>query len=109
MATADLPRSSILPSSTKDRNSQVEVKANATMRDQYGNLWFGTVKGATCNYVELEKEGSKEPVTHITEMRVNLEPRDMVSDLTLGMAANQLNVIIKFKTHSLTNQGKSIT
>jgi len=51
----------------------IEAKPNASLSDREGNLWFGTVKGAT-RYIPLE-DGfrTNEPLTHISGLQVNHE------------------------------------
>ncbi len=42
--------------------------------DEDGNVWFGTVKGITKYNPHLKPPSVMEPLTHITDLRVNYEP-----------------------------------
>ena len=48
----------------------VECNMNAQMKDADGNLWFGTVKGATVFNQKYERENTKEALTRITSIRL---------------------------------------
>ncbi|MBL4625442.1 MAG: SpoIIE family protein phosphatase, partial [Flavobacteriales bacterium] len=54
----------------------VECNSNAIFEDSNGKIWFGTVKGVTIFDPELETTNSKEPNTHITNLRFEFEDYD---------------------------------
>ena len=48
----------------------VECNDNSICKDNDGNIWFGTVKGATRYNPNLEGDGLKQPLTHITGLKL---------------------------------------
>lgn len=50
-----------------------ETSINGVMEDKEGNLWFGTVIGATKFVKRIEKENTKAPLTHITNIKLFFE------------------------------------
>jgi ligand-binding sensor domain-containing protein/serine phosphatase RsbU (regulator of sigma subunit) len=48
----------------------VECNSNAQMRDAEGNLWFGTIKGATVYNPRFDKTNREEALTRITGIRL---------------------------------------
>lgn len=54
----------------------VECNSNAAMRDVDGNLWFGTIKGATVFNPTFDKINRKEALTRITGMRLFFQNAD---------------------------------
>ena len=46
----------------------MENNLNSILKDNKGNIWFGTVKGITCYKPELEKINTKSPINHLTEL-----------------------------------------
>ena len=46
----------------------MENNLNSILKDNKGNIWFGTVKGITCYKPELEKINTKPPINHLTEL-----------------------------------------
>lgn len=46
----------------------MENNLNSVLKDNKGNIWFGTVKGITCYKPELEKINTKPPINHLTEL-----------------------------------------
>ncbi len=79
----------------------IETKNNASFRDNEGNLWFGTVGGVVMYNPLMEHSSGIEPLTHITRIRVNLEDREMISEMKLGYQEN--SVIFDFNSICLTN------
>lgn len=49
----------------------LECNANAAYKDNKGHLWFGTVKGVTIFNPEMETVNTSEPITHITNLRLD--------------------------------------
>ncbi|CAE7472966.1 unnamed protein product [Symbiodinium microadriaticum] len=74
-----------------------EVKNQATFKDDDGNLWFGTIKGAFKYQADHARQNDLEPLTHITSFKVNLEPREMVD----GMKLNYKEKEISFQFNSI--------
>ncbi|MBL4652521.1 MAG: SpoIIE family protein phosphatase [Flavobacteriales bacterium] len=54
----------------------VECNSNAIFEDSKGKIWFGTVQGVTIFDPELETINSKDPNTHITNLRLEFEDYD---------------------------------
>jgi len=46
----------------------MENNLNSILKDNKGNIWFGTVKGITCYKPGLEKINIKPPINHLTEL-----------------------------------------
>lgn len=55
----------------------LECNMNAGMHDNEGNIWFGTIKGVTVYNPRFDKVNYKEPLTHITSIRLFFEPADL--------------------------------
>lgn len=51
----------------------IECSANGVYKDNEGNLWFGTVKGATKYNSRASKTSSKEPLTDISKIRLSFQ------------------------------------
>jgi ligand-binding sensor domain-containing protein/serine phosphatase RsbU (regulator of sigma subunit) len=54
----------------------VECNRNATFKDHDGNLWFGTIKGATVYNPRFDKVNRKEALTRITGLRLFFQNAD---------------------------------
>ncbi|MDA9563831.1 SpoIIE family protein phosphatase [Flavobacteriales bacterium] len=68
----------------------VETNANAVFKDDNGDLWFGTVGGATRYQKKFDRENKEEPITLITRMRVQFEDQPLVDDLILPYNKNHI-------------------
>lgn len=79
----------------------IEVKNQASFKDQKGNLWFGTIKGVLKYQIEHSQENKLEPLTHITEFKVNFENRELSSDLSLNH--KEKNISFQFNSICLTD------
>ena len=79
----------------------IETKRNASITDSQGNIWFGTVMGATRLNPGLIPEPDTNPLTHIREMRVNLDPREMKEGLRLSW--KDKSVVFDYYSVCLTN------
>ncbi|MFA6403291.1 MAG: two-component regulator propeller domain-containing protein [Salinivirgaceae bacterium] len=75
----------------------IEVKNNALFIDQTGNLWCGTVNGLFRFSPDKERFNQLEPLTHITNMKVNLKDREMIQ----GMKLKYEEKSIYFEFHSI--------
>ena len=79
----------------------IETKPSAVYSDDKGLIWFGTVDGAIqCDPAKIRKQ-NPEPLTHIINLKVNLEDRDITSDLILKHTDN--DIIIDYISICLTN------
>ena len=79
----------------------IEAKPNAVFKSPYGDLWFGTANGAThLNPSEIPTR-SLEPLTHIMNMRVNYEPREMTPGMNLYYT--ERSVLFDYYSICLTN------
>jgi signal transduction histidine kinase/CheY-like chemotaxis protein/ligand-binding sensor domain-containing protein len=68
----------------------IETNVNATYEDPDGGVWFGTIAGATRYNPEADRPNDIPPLTHISGIRVFLEPVEMVYGATFGHRQNHL-------------------
>jgi ligand-binding sensor domain-containing protein/signal transduction histidine kinase/ActR/RegA family two-component response regulator len=61
----------------------IECNQNAVFKDKDGNIWFGTVRGAIKYNPKEEVLNKKEPVTHITDLKLFYE-KVSLSDYSEG-------------------------
>ncbi len=54
----------------------MENNLNSILKDNKGNIWFGTVKGITCYKPELEKINTIPPKNHLTELDLRFKKVD---------------------------------
>ena len=54
----------------------MENNLNSILKDNKGNIWFGTVKGITCYKPDLEKINTKPPINHLTELDLQFKNVD---------------------------------
>lgn len=81
--------------------SGIESKPNSFYKSSAGDLWFGTANGAT-HFIPPDNEAwSREPLTHLLKMRVNYEPREMTSGMSLSYTEN--SVLFDYYSICLTN------
>jgi ligand-binding sensor domain-containing protein/serine phosphatase RsbU (regulator of sigma subunit) len=79
----------------------IETMPNAVCKSSSGDLWFGTANGAThLNPFETSNK-SLEPLTHIMNMQVNYETREMTPGLKLNY--NEKPVLFDYYSICLTN------
>lgn len=81
----------------------VECNGNAAYKDQKGNLWFGTVKGVTVFNPEMETVNTSEPITHITNLRLDFENFNWTefSDST-DASGLPVNLVLPYNKNHLT-------
>jgi serine phosphatase RsbU (regulator of sigma subunit) len=68
----------------------IETKPNASLVDREGNVWFGTVKGATQYFPSGEARKLTKPLTHVTGFLVNYEPYPLVENTALSHKQNSV-------------------
>jgi ligand-binding sensor domain-containing protein/serine phosphatase RsbU (regulator of sigma subunit) len=69
----------------------IETRQNASVCDDSGNLWFGTAaNGVTMLVPGKMPPVDTSPAIHINSLQVNLNPRDMKSDLKLNYKEKSL-------------------
>jgi len=68
----------------------IETKPNATMVDNEGNIWFGTVEGATRFTPSEEGIRTTEPLTHITGFQVNHESFPLTQNQRFSYKQNSM-------------------
>lgn len=79
----------------------IESKPNSVYKSVSGDLWFGTANGAThFRPAEIEKS-DREPLTHLSKMFVNNEPREMRPGMSLS--ASERSVLFEYYSICLTN------
>jgi ligand-binding sensor domain-containing protein/serine phosphatase RsbU (regulator of sigma subunit) len=79
----------------------IETKPNAVFKSPSGDLWFGTANGATHFIPSKTEIRLLEPLTHIMNMRVNYETREMTPGLKLNY--NEKSVLFDYYSICLTN------
>ncbi|MCD4769510.1 MAG: SpoIIE family protein phosphatase [Bacteroidales bacterium] len=79
----------------------IQTNPNASISDESGQLWFGTVNGVTCLKPDLIPDQNIEPLTHIKAMMVNLEPTEMKDGLRLSYKEKSL--VFDYYSICLTN------
>ena len=79
----------------------IETKNNASCCDVEGNMWFGTVAGVTRYSPGSEIRKEIDPLTHIINLRVNLEDRPMEEGMKLSYSEN--SIIFDYTSICLTN------
>ena len=72
----------------------IEVKKNASIADRDGNIWFGTVKGATRIDISMEKENYKALPVLINGLKINNQDRRIKDNLVLK--SNENSVVIDY-------------
>jgi serine phosphatase RsbU (regulator of sigma subunit) len=77
----------------------IETKPNASFVDQEGELWFGTVVGATRYTPSKEAPSSGEPAIHITGMQVNNKVVPL--DHGLNLSHRQNSIIFEYGSITL--------
>jgi len=79
----------------------IEVKKNASFKDKDGNIWFGTVKGATLVDISYSPDNNLEPITFISRLRINLKDTKLLPELILKHTEN--SIIIDYTSICLTD------
>ena len=79
----------------------IESKNNASFRDRDGNLWFGTVNGVMKYSPDKARNNNMESLTHITNLKVNLNDVKMVDGMDFDYEQN--SIYFNFNSIYLTN------
>ncbi|MCD6066440.1 MAG: rsbU 7 [Bacteroidetes bacterium] len=82
----------------------LECNMNAGMHDQEGNLWFGTIKGVTVYNPHFDKINYKEPLTHITSLRLFFEHAEL-SEYSEGVDSTSrlpINMVLPYSKNHVT-------
>jgi len=79
----------------------IETKPNAVFKSNSGDLWFGTANGATHLNPVVTSAVNLEPLTHLMDMRVNYESREMTPGLKLNY--NERSILFDYYSICLTN------
>ncbi len=87
--------------SEKEGFTGIEVKNNATLCDNQGNLWFGTIHGAMKYIPERDIKKRLEPLTYITDLTVNLKERELTPNLELNYS--EKSVSFQYTSISISN------
>ncbi|HEX2974560.1 MAG TPA: two-component regulator propeller domain-containing protein [Bacteroidales bacterium] len=79
----------------------IETRPNAFYRSRSGDLWFGTSNGA----IQMKTAGMSteelEPLTHIMDMQVNYEMREMTPGMKLRF--NERTILFDYYSICVTN------
>ena len=87
----NLADSTIASFTRRNGFSGIETRPNASFCDSRGNLWFGTAaNGVTMLIPGKMPPADTNPAVHISSLQVNLNPRDMKSDLRLNYKEKSL-------------------
>jgi ligand-binding sensor domain-containing protein/serine phosphatase RsbU (regulator of sigma subunit) len=68
----------------------IEVKKSSGFIDKDGNVWLGTVKGATKIILAQNQDNLLEPRTHINKLRVNQKEVKLQNNITLSYLENSI-------------------
>ena len=79
----------------------IEIKPNAVYKNREGGLWFGTANGATLLRPEMTSTMEMEPLTHLSDMRVNNQERKMTPGLKLKYT--ERSIVFDYYSICLTN------
>jgi ligand-binding sensor domain-containing protein/serine phosphatase RsbU (regulator of sigma subunit) len=79
----------------------IETKPNAVFKSPSGDLWFGTANGATRLSPSETPTRVLEPLTHLMNMQVNYEPKEMTPGLKLNY--NAKSILFDYYSICLTN------
>lgn len=94
-------RKKLLNYTSKVGFTGIEVKNQASYKDKDGNLWFGTIKGVLNYQLDHSRENELEPLTHITDFKVNFESRELSPNLSLNH--KEKNITFQFNSICLTD------
>ena len=81
----------------------IEVKPGAIYRDK-DNIWVGTAIGMTKIIPQLLKVNDLPPITKITRLRINLEDRPLIDDVSLNY--KEKSILIDYKAICITDASK---
>ena len=79
----------------------IETKNNAVFCDRSNHLWFGTVQGAIEYNPESFVKNEEEPLTFITQLKVNNRDVDLNKDIRLNYKDN--SIAINYQSISYSN------
>jgi ligand-binding sensor domain-containing protein/serine phosphatase RsbU (regulator of sigma subunit) len=79
----------------------IETKQNAVYKGAAGDLWFGTANGATHLNPSDIANPTLEPLTHLMNMQVNYESREMKAGMSLNY--NEKSILFDYYSICLTN------
>ncbi|MBM3419500.1 MAG: hypothetical protein FJY11_00020 [Bacteroidetes bacterium] len=87
----DLNDNSIATFNRRNGFTGIEATANGSFRDSEGRLWFGTTNGVTVIDPTKYPPVNKTPMTHLSGMTINREPREMVEGMRLTYRENSIS------------------
>lgn len=104
LSVYDSKTNKVITYTEKEGFTGIEIKPNAIYNDGIGDLWFGTVAGAT--RLELKKltQNQLPPLTQITRFRVNLQDYAMEKEIKLNYKQN--SILIDYQAICITNASK---
>jgi ligand-binding sensor domain-containing protein/serine phosphatase RsbU (regulator of sigma subunit) len=79
----------------------IESRPNAFYRTASGELWFGTANGAIQMNTKETSTDELDPLTHILDMQVNYETREMVPGMKLKY--NERTILFDYYSICITN------
>ncbi|MBI4648799.1 MAG: PAS domain S-box protein, partial [Bacteroidia bacterium] len=82
----------------------IETNLNATIEDSKGNLWFGTVDGATMYNPNADIRNDVEPITNITKIKLFYAETDWMafSDSLTFWSGLPKNLVLHYNKNHLT-------
>jgi len=78
----------------------IETNHNAVYKDRNGALWFGTIEGVVKYNPEEDIKNTKEPLTHITDLRISFKKKELPSNKEFSYYENHMT--FDFISMSLT-------
>lgn len=88
----------------KEGFTGIEIKPNAIYNDEKGNIWFGTVAGATRLEIKKLRQNKLPPITQISRLRVNLQDYSLEGEIVLNYKQN--SILIDYQAICITNDSK---
>lgn len=79
----------------------IDAQENSTFKDNNGNLWFGTIKGAIKYSPKKDNIRDQEPLTNISGIMINYEQRDLEQDMILNFTEN--TILFDYNSISFNN------
>lgn len=82
----------------------IECTHNSSIKDDKGNLWFGTKKGLTKYISENDSVNVKRPITYITEIKLFFEKTDWtkLTDSVDYLTGLPKNLVLSYTNNHLT-------
>lgn len=82
----------------------VECNLNASAKDKWGRIWFGTIAGVTVYNPRYDKINTVQPITNISKLKLNFEDFDFSSycDSVNTHTHLPVNLVLPYNKNHLT-------